>query len=38
MHVNQPAQKPVDKRGRNKAKPDGIIPPKFIMKIIEPKG
>ena len=38
MHVNQPPPKPADKRGRNKAKPEGICAPKFILKIIEKHG
>ena len=39
MHQMQPPPKPVDKqRGRNKAKPEGIVPPKYILKIIEKTG
>ena len=39
MHVMQAPPKPADKqRGRNKAKPDGIVPPKYILKIIEKNG
>ena len=40
MHVMQAPPKPVGKpgRGRNKAKPEGIVPPKYILKIIDKRG